>query len=196
MLYAPNPTTVPSTIAPRGGGYLLYAGRLSPEKGVDTLIRAVATIHDIPLWIAGTGPEEARLKQLADELGASHVRFLGFVPPQELAKIRDASEATVLATRMRENASGAILESLAAGIPVIASRVGGNPELVQEGVTGWLVPADDVDAWREAMLALKHTSADRRGEMGERGRTFIQSSRTWKAHLDALEAAYRELVGE
>lgn len=192
LVYLPNPTDMPKEQAPRGGGYVLYAGRLSPEKGVDTLIRAIATIHDLPLWIAGTGPEEARLKRLAEELGASHVRFLGFVAPVDLAKIRAASEATVLATRMRENASGAILESLAAGIPVLASKVGGNPELVQEERTGWLIPADDEDAWREALRRFKDASPERRTEMGVLARAFIRETRTWKQHLQALERLYTQ----
>lgn len=194
LMYVPNPTEVPHEQASRGGGYALYAGRLSEEKGVDTLIRAIAPLHDFPLWIAGTGPEEARLKRLADELGASHVRFLGFVAPQELAKIRAASEVTLLATRMRENASGAILESLAAGIPVIASRVGGNPELVQEGETGWLAPADDVEAWRAALYRYKSLSPERRAEMGARGRAFIERGRTWKAHQQALDEIYAQVL--
>lgn len=194
LMYLPNPTELPHEQASRGGGYALYAGRLSPEKGVDTLIRAMATMHDFPLWIAGTGPEEARLKQLAQELGASHVRFLGFVAPRELAKIRTASEVTLLATRMRENASGALLESLAAGIPVIASDVGGNPELVQEGETGWLAPADDVEAWREALHRCKALSPERRAEMGARGRAFIERGRTWKAHQQALDEIYAQVL--
>jgi glycosyltransferase involved in cell wall biosynthesis len=151
-------------------------------------------MHDFPLWIAGTGPEEARLKQLAQELGASHVRFLGFVAPRELAKIRTASEVTLLATRMRENASGALLESLAAGIPVIASDVGGNPELVQEGETGWLAPADDVEAWREALHRCKALLPERRAEMGARGRAFIERGRTWKAHQQALDEIYAQVM--
>ncbi len=190
MVYLPNPTDLPQEMATGGGGYVLYTGRLSEEKGVDTLIRGIVRVPELALWIAGSGPEEARLKALAEELGAAHVRFLGFVPPEELAKMRIKAEAIVLATKMRENASGALLEGLAAGLPCLATNVGGNPELIEEGKTGWLLPPNDPIAWHEGFLRLKQTSLVRRREMGLRGRAFIERERTWKKHLDAMEEVY------
>lgn len=189
-----NPTHMPAKPAVGGGGYLLYAGRLSPEKGVDTLIRGIASLPLLPLWIAGRGPEEARLRQLADELGAHHVRFLGFQPPEELAKLRSSAEAMVLGTKMYENASGVILEGLASGLPCFATNVGGNPELIQEGETGWLLPPDDPDAWKQAFVAFQQLSPERRRGVGKKARAFIEGGRTWGRHLAQLEQLYEECI--
>lgn len=187
----PNPTAVPAQPAMRGGGYVLYAGRLSQEKGLDVFLRGAARVPDVPIWIVGKGPEEMRLKQLVAELGASHVHFLPFKSPVELAEIRAKAEAVVLPTRMYENASGTLLEGLAAGLPCLASNVGGNPELVADGKSGWLVDPNDPDAWMRALIAFKQTSAARREEMGSHGRAFIQDSRTWQVHLKKVEEMYQ-----
>lgn len=194
MRYLPNPTAIPVAVAKGGGGYVLYTGRLSPEKGLDVFLKGAALVPDVPVWIAGKGPEEARLRQLVDELGAKHVRFLGFIAPTELASIRDKAEAIVLPTRMYENASGALLEGLAAGIPCLASNVGGNPELVEDGKSGWLVAADDPDAWKCALIAFSKTSAARRKEMGAYGRAMIERERTWMGHVAEMETLYRSIL--
>lgn len=191
MLYVPNPTSVPAHVAERGGGYILYTGRLSEEKGLDILIKGAARVPDVPIWIAGKGPEEARLRQLVEELGAHHVRFLGFIAPTDLAAIRAKAEAIVLPTRMYENASGALLEGLAAGIPCLASDVGGNPEIVEDGKSGWLVPSNDSDAWKRTLIAFSKTSPVRRLEMGMYGRAMIEMERTWAQHLQRVEEIYK-----
>lgn len=190
MRYVPNPTMIPAQVASRGGGYILYTGRLSPEKGLDVLLKGAATVPDVPIWIAGKGPEEARLRQLVDELGAHHVRFLGFVAPTDLADIRSKAEAVVLPTRMYENASGALLEGLAAGIPCLASDIGGNPEIVEDGKSGWLVSPEDAGAWKRMLIAFSKTSDARRREMGMYGRAMIERERTWTQHLEKVEQTY------
>ncbi len=190
MCYLPNPTALPAKVGTGGGGYVLYTGRLSPEKGLDVFLKGAALVPDVPVWIAGKGPEEARLRQLVDELGAKHVRFLGFIAPTELGEIRNKAEAIILPTRMYENASGALLEGLAAGIPCLASDVGGNPEIVEDGKSGWLVPAEDSDAWKRTLIAFSKTSQKRRREMGTYGRALIERERTWAQHLRAMEEIY------
>lgn len=191
MVVIPNPTRFPTEPASRGGGYLLYAGRLSAEKGIDTLIRAVAPLPLLPLWIVGRGPEEANLRALAQELGASHVRFLGFKTADELREIRTKAEAAVLGTKMYENASGVLLEALATGIPCFATDIGGNSELIENGVTGWLLPPDKPEAWTEAFRLFDQMSPARRAEMGRKGRAFIEAGRMWADHLAKLEEVYR-----
>lgn len=193
MVVAPNPTTMPAEPVTGGGGYVLSIGRLSAEKGVDLLIRGIAPVPMLPLLIIGRGPEEAKLKQLAADLGASHVQFLGFKHPSELPGYRARAEAMLLGTKMYENASGVILEGLASGLPCFATNVGGNPELIQHGETGWLLPPDDPAAWTEAFRAFQQLSPARRREMGKKGRAFINAGRTWERHLAQIEAMYQSV---
>lgn len=194
MLVVPNPTSLPTEPATGGGGYVLCVGRLSPEKGVDLLIRGIAPVPTLPLWIVGRGPEEERLKRLAEELGATHVRFLGFMHPDKIQALRDRAEALALGTKMYENASGVILEGLASGLPCFATNIGGNPELIHEGETGWLLPTNDPSAWTDAFRAFQQMSPARRRAMGERGRAFIEEGRTWAEHLERMEEVYASVT--
>lgn len=195
LRYLPNPTMFPETEAPRGGGYLLYAGRLSPEKGLSSLLHAIARVPGIPLKLVGRGPEEPALRALVQELQISHVEFMGFRAPSELAEIRRDAEAVVLPTLSYENASGALLEALADGVPCLATRIGGNPELVEEGRQGYLVKPGDVDDWERVLRRFWATSSEERARMGQEGRKKIQEGRTWEQHLEKMEGLYREAIG-
>jgi glycosyltransferase involved in cell wall biosynthesis len=135
--------SAPAAEAPR---HALFAGRLVPEKGVDTAIEAAAQAG-VPLAIAGSGPEEAGLRALASRLGAQ-VSFLGHLSQTELAETRRATAFSVLPSRWDEPFGYAAIESMGAGVPVIASAAGGLPEVVgRESV----VPAGDPGRWAEAM---------------------------------------------
>lgn len=132
---------------------LLTVARLVPWKGIDHLIRALRQIPDVRLLIAGDGPDESRLRALAEsERVADRVEFLGRVPRERLAQIYRAADYTVLYSGY-EGLSHVLLESLLAGTPVIASDKGGNPETVRHNVNGLLVPYPDVDALIETIRA-------------------------------------------
>ncbi len=190
MRYLPNPTHVPARVAMRGGGYLLFAGRLYPEKGLASVLEALAEFPDVSLWITGRGPEEAKLKMIVDAKGLASVRFLGFVPPEQLSEIRDRAEALVLPTLMHENASGALLEAMAAGLPCLTTRVGGNPELVEDGVNGLLAEAGSVSDWKRVLHAFRAATPEQRTAWGVAGRAKVIDRFTWERHLAALEQAY------
>lgn len=188
-----NPATLADRAAALDGGYLLYVGRLSAEKGVDTLIRAAARIPECSLKIAGTGPEEARLKQLAETLGARHILFLGFVRRDANLELWDRAQALVVPSVWYENASIAVLEAMGQGLPVIASRMGGLPEQVSDGVSGLLVRPQDVDAWEKALRAYLALPAEAKSGMGQAARRRIAEEFSWEGHLDKLEALYGSL---
>ncbi len=192
LRYVPNPTDLPNQPMPRGGGYLLYAGRLSPEKGLASLLEASASVPSLPIKIAGRGPEEGRLKALIKRLGLSHVELLGFRPVEELALIRRFAEAVVLPTLSFENASGALLEAMADGLPCLATRIGGNPELVEDGVSGILVTPGDADAWKSALRRFIGLPNAVRDQMGRAGREKIIKNHLWSTHLGRVEVCYRE----
>jgi glycosyltransferase involved in cell wall biosynthesis len=140
------------------GGFALVAGRLVEEKGYDTAIRA-ARGAGIPLMIAGAGPDERRLRMLAD---GGEVRFCGWVSQAELAQLRSSAAVVLAPSRWEEPCPYAVLDSLAAGVPVLASDRGGLPELV--GGDAALDP-DDVDAWTARLRELLASRA-RREQLG------------------------------
>lgn len=118
---------------------VLFAGRLSPEKGIEELVAATEGMN---LVVAGDGP----LRQLVPDA-------LGFVPHTELERLY-ARAAVVVLPSHREGLPLCVLEAMAHGRPVVASAVGGIPELVEDGVTGLLVPPGDTEALRSALERL------------------------------------------
>jgi glycosyltransferase involved in cell wall biosynthesis len=119
---------------------LLYVGRLGPRKGVDLAIESFSTLDraDVELIIAGTGRHEARLENLASDLGiADRVQFLGLVPDNELPALYASSDLFLLLSAY-EGYGLVLLESMACGTPVVASRVGGITTVVS-GMSGALV---------------------------------------------------------
>lgn len=129
---------------------LLYLGRLSPEKGLATLLEAMAWLRDdsLELDIAGDGPERHELANLIESLGLSErVTLLGFQP--DVTSLLDDHDALVLPS-LREGLPMAAVEALAAGMPILASAVGGLPELIEDGVTGLLSePGNMLDVARQ-----------------------------------------------
>jgi glycosyltransferase involved in cell wall biosynthesis len=119
---------VASGSAAHQGRYALAAGRLSPEKGFDTAIEAAA-LAGVPLWIAGDGPAEAGLARLARERRAP-VEMLGRVPRAEMPGLLEGAAMLVLSSRCHEFSPFSVLEAMGAGVPVVATRSGGVPELI------------------------------------------------------------------
>jgi len=115
------------------GDRFVYFGRLSPEKGVATLIRAAAETG-VGVDVIGTGPAESELRALAVN---RDVRFLGYLTGTKLNAAVSAARAVVVPSEWYENAPLAVLEGAALGKPLIVARIGGLPELVVEGESGW-----------------------------------------------------------
>ena len=144
-------------------GRLLFIGRLVDKKGVDILLTAMRRLHDaqngkIPgLDIAGAGPLEDALRTQAADLPS--VRFLGWQTPQKLASIMRTAKAVVVPSRIAANGDceglpTVILESLRAGLPVVATNHAGIPEIIHDQETGFLVPENDPDSLAAALLAV------------------------------------------
>lgn len=156
---------------------LLHALRLRLDAGDDAC-----------LMIAGEGPMRAELECVRDELGLSErVRLLG--ARSDVPQVLSALDVFVLCSRS-EGYSMALVEASAAALPIIATAVGGNAEIVQHEVTGVIVPAMDVPALAAAMGQLGR-DADRRQAMGERGRAWALREGSVQAMATAYEALYR-----
>jgi glycosyltransferase involved in cell wall biosynthesis len=159
---------------PSGGrddGPAVCVARLSPEKDLDTLLKAAALAsredRAFTLEIAGDGPCRDDLVRTAAALGVGgRVRFLG--PVRDVPALLARAGLFALSSRT-EGVSLTLLEAMASGLAVVATRVGGNPEVVADGETGLLVPPADPPALAAALLRLRRDAADRR-RMGEAGR--------------------------
>lgn len=122
---------------------ILTAARLTPWKGVDHLIAALKSVPDVRLIVAGDGSELRTLREMAHPLG-DRVQFLGRVPREKLYLMMQAADYFALYSGY-EGLPHTLLEALRVGTPVIASDKGGNPEVVQDGLNGFLVPYVDID---------------------------------------------------
>ena len=176
-------------------GYFLYIGRLLFEKGLDTLIRAVAAMDRGELWIVGEGPVEAELRALAAGLGTERVHFKGYQAGDDLKRILSEAQFVVLPSRWYENLPFSIMEAFACARPVVASNVGGIPEMVEDGVNGYLFPVGDVEALAGRLGAMLDDPARRR-EMGSRAREKAERLYGRDEHYRKIEKIYREVLGE
>jgi glycosyltransferase involved in cell wall biosynthesis len=128
------------------GAVLAFAGRLGPQKALGVALEALAAVPGVTLAIAGDGPDRAELERRARELGLDgRARFLGSVSREGVLRLFRAADASVLSSSW-ENFPHTVVEALAVGSPVIATAVGGVPEVVRDGENGLLVPSGDADA--------------------------------------------------
>jgi glycosyltransferase involved in cell wall biosynthesis len=128
------------------GDSLAFAGRLGIQKSLGVAFEALGSAPDVTLAIAGDGPERERLERRASELGLDgRVRFLGALPRDGVLRLFRAADASLLSSSW-ENFPHTIVEALAVGSPVIATSVGGVPEVVHDGENGLLVEPDDPQA--------------------------------------------------
>jgi glycosyltransferase involved in cell wall biosynthesis len=133
------------------GPLLLTVARLTPLKGIDHILAALARLEDVRLVVAGEGDIRPALEALARSLGvADRVIFLGHVPHEQVRLYFRAADYTILYSG-GEGLSHVLLESLSLGTPAIASDKGGNPEVIEHGVNGLLVPYADVEALTAAI---------------------------------------------
>jgi glycosyltransferase involved in cell wall biosynthesis len=159
------------------GSVLISVGRLVPHKSFDKLIELARRLRDkIPdlyLVIVGEGQEEGRLKALIEKLGLqNHVRLTGRLSQTETAEYIAAADLFVLNSSW-EGLSHVILESLAAGTPVLVSDVGGNREIVQAGLTGLLFPYNDLAVFEREILRFLHDEGLRK-HIIRNGKTLVQ----------------------
>ncbi|MDN5331266.1 MAG: hypothetical protein PWP45_491 [Tepidanaerobacteraceae bacterium] len=177
----------------------LNIARLIPEKGIDVFLKASALLLeripldkiDLKFYIAGTGPMEIKLKNLATELGLSEkVIFLGFCP--NIYEILSCSDALVLSS-ISEGLSLSLLEAMAMGKPVIATDVGGNPEIVKSGITGILVPPAEPNVLAAAMeYIIKNPDAAEK--MAINARHMVMERFSHEHMVDALQNLFSSLI--
>jgi glycosyltransferase involved in cell wall biosynthesis len=181
----------------------LAVGSLTSQKDYPTMLRALARIERSRLCIAGEGVLRGELEQSVARFGlGDRVTFLGV--RHDIPSLMSAADGLVLSSSY-EGSPNAVLEALAVELPVVATQVGGNAELVEEGVSGHLVPPSDPQALAAAMQRLMLASQEERRAMGQRGRAHIrmhhdlkQVHRRWHELIDGASgrpAGAREVSG-
>jgi len=181
----------------KGGAYRIgYAGRLSEEKGLAFLIEAYARVAGrmgpSELLLIGCGPQERALRDLASNLEVGErVRFSGF-RPNAFSELKNL-DLFVLPSRS-EGASVAMLEAMAVGLPIIATNVGGTPELLEDGETGRLIPFGDVEGLAGAIEHL-YLNPNDAARLGERAREVAFGRFGPERFVAGMERIYDELMG-
>ena len=127
----------------RDEGYALYVGRLSAEKGVDVLLNAWSSMPSVPLKIIGDGPLAEELRDCVYTKNISNVEFLGFLSHQRFDEYMKGAKFLIVPSICYENFPRIVAEAYAYGVPVLASHIGGMPEVIEDGKTGLLFKAGD-----------------------------------------------------
>jgi glycosyltransferase involved in cell wall biosynthesis len=179
--------------APGADAPLLYCGRLSPEKGVDDLLRAMQLIPELRLVIAGDGPQKHELQKLQADLHLCNVEFVGNVSAEERDRLLRRSRFTVLPSHAYETLGKTILESYAEGRAVVATDLGSRREFVRTGETGLLYPCGDVNQLAQSirMLAENPEISER---MGRAGWEVVRERHSPEGHYSTLYGLYEELI--
>ncbi|HNY29957.1 MAG TPA: glycosyltransferase [Fibrobacteria bacterium] len=174
---------------------LFHAGRIEREKGLDVLVKAMAEVSGVRLRIAGDGGAVADLRDLVERLGLSdRVDWLGKIDRDRvLAECRGAHLA-VLPSLWVENAPVFVLEAMREGCPVAASRVGGYPDLLEEGVNGFLVERGSVEGWKDLLRRLVGEGFDR-SAASRKAREAIRTNHAPEVFLERIEGIYAKVRG-
>ncbi len=186
--------------------YLLFFGRLSKEKGIDVLVDAfLAALPSLPadlrLVIAGEGPErpaiEAKLAAAAPAV-AARVELVGFQAGEDMRRYAERASLAIASSRWRENMPYSIVEAFALGTPVVGTDIGGIPELVMEGRTGFVCEPGDTGSLSEAIVRGVRFAQDRDAYqmMQATCREYVLTRCDQDAYMKELTALYQELIDE
>lgn len=175
-------------------GYALYLGRLSAEKGLITLLTAARSVPELPLTIAGAGPLEADLRRAIGEPGLDHIDLVGHVAGETKRRLIAEALCTVVPSEWYENFPLSVAESMALGTPVIVSRIGGLPDLVEHGHTGLLFPPGDTVALAECLRRMSLRASDT-CEMALNALATARERFSPERHLEQLLEIYNEAIG-
>ena len=175
------------------GDYILYFGRLHQSKGILTLVEASAPLKDVPLYIVGDGEAMPEIQRIVEQNGAEHIRLLGFKQGDELRELILNSICTVLPSEWYENCPMSVLESYAYGKPVIGADIGGIPELIVDGVDGFLVPSRGQEALRDRLLWMAEHK-DEAIEMGRAGRRKMETEFNADIHYERIMNVYQQFL--
>jgi glycosyltransferase involved in cell wall biosynthesis len=172
---------------------IIYFGRLSREKGIDTLIEAMRGLDTVKLRIIGDGPLSDRLRKKVSESQMNNVSFLGYLFGSELMDEIKKALFIVIPSEWYENNPRSVLEAFALGKAVLGARIGGIPELIEDGVTGMTFAPGDVLGLRQNIRFMVENSGQTM-EMGRKARILVENKYSSSQHYDALLKLYTSIL--
>lgn len=171
------------------GDYILYFGRLSPEKGIDFLIDVMANLHKIQIKIVGRGLIENELKEQVQRKGLKNVSFLGYKTGEELKELIYKCRVVILPSLSYDIFPTTIMEASASGKPIIGSKTGGIPELIKNGVNGYLfTPGNESNCINK--IKKLWTKPDLSNRFGRNAFKYVTSNFNPKKHYNDLMNVY------
>lgn len=176
----------------REGTYALFVGRLAPEKGLETLLRAWIMVPDMPLKVVGLGSLSAEA-ETAVQRSKTRVEFLGAVPNREVLELVKGARLVVFPSEWYETFGRVVIEALACEVPIVSSRIGAMQELIRDRETGLLFTPGDERSLADA-VAWSIAHPDRMTEIARAGR--IEYERRFTADVNAarLKAIYSDVL--
>ena len=172
---------------------VLYVGSLTRHKGIDVLLRAFSRVvdefEDAALWLVGSGPDEDRLRSITAELSLASVRFWGRHDHEELGRFYDSARVVVIPSLWLENAPLVAYEAMAHRRPIVASAVGGLPELVRHGENGHIFERGNVAELEKSLRCLLDEPELAR-QLGLNGTRHLMTFDDRLTHVDRLLAIY------
>jgi glycosyltransferase involved in cell wall biosynthesis len=174
-------------------GYGVCFGRLSPGKGLTTLVDACVAASEVPMKVLGDGPLASELVSRARSNGSGSVEFLGYKSGPELRSLVGRARFVVIPSECYENSPLALYESMALGKPVIGSRIGGIPELVDEGVTGLLFEPGNAQELSRCLRELWNDPA-RASDMGRAARARLEERFGPDQHYRRVMSIYERIA--
>lgn len=175
------------------GDYVLFAGRLITEKGIMVLARAAQKLPGIKFKIAGEGEQSQELENFIKEQGLKNIELLGFQSREQVLALVSHARLIVLPSIWYENYSIALLEAAALGKAVVASRIGGNPEIVKDGETGLLVRPNDPDELAVKIEGLFNNQA-LATKMGQQARVKLEKNNNKEEHAKRILEIYHQVI--
>jgi glycosyltransferase involved in cell wall biosynthesis len=173
-------------------GFVLFAGRISIEKGVGTVLEAAGRLREVRFVVAGEGDLLESFKVFARAKRLDNVKFTGYVKGPDLETLLRGASCVVVPSISYENLPLSILEAFARGLPVVASDCGGNPELVKDGITGYLFEPGNVESLA-ASLSMILGDEGARLTMGRQARELVRSQYSPDVHYEKLMDIYEKL---
>lgn len=176
------------------GNYFLYLGRLSSEKGITTLINSFKMVDHARarLLVVGEGPIRKKLEE--NTSGDRRIHFTGYLSGDSLVKVTRNALAMILPSEWYENAPISILESFASGKPVIGSRIGGIPEMIDDGINGYLFEPGNMDDLREKLELILSMPDKQIREMGQAARQKVEREYNPELHYERLMDIYHRAL--
>ena len=178
------------------GDYIFYFGRISKEKGIFNLIGAVKKCEEVKLLIAGTGPEEEKIKKyIKENKMESRVVLLGYLNQDEIRERIEKCRFVVIPSIWYENCPYSIIETLEIGKPIIASEIGGIPEIVENEKNGLLYRYDSVDDLADKINELYYNQ-EKINKMKEESKNKFKMEHTEDVYYQKIMKIYKNAIGE